>query len=303
MQDFAENLIKIIKKDNIKPLPRWFFVIKNACFYLSVVVGIALSSIAVATITHVLASNDWDIYHELVFNVSDYILTTIPYAWSAIAISFLLSAYFLFRRTRNGYRYRFASVLGTGILASSLLGSALYAAGVGEQVDEYIRNNSPVYHRILNPQVKLWQQPEAGRLAGDVVEIRDDSITVRDESGFLWQIENALPDQNTLSLFSSTNTPHRIKILGEKNGQNIFKARIISIDKISKNTKKLPVSIKRNLKDKDNQKINTNKKGNKAKNESEDKKTFFEKASISKRRRSTSKTIHFNGEQEVKIFK
>jgi hypothetical protein len=43
---------------------------------------------------------------------------------------------------------------------------------------------------MLNPHSKTWQQPHNGRLAGDVVEIAEKSVVVRDERGVEWQVES-----------------------------------------------------------------------------------------------------------------
>jgi hypothetical protein len=241
MNDFAEQLITKIKTDKVTPWPRWVFTVRTCALWFFGGAALLLAATSCATIIHVIRINDWDVYRELADNLASFVITTIPYAWFIILSVLLASGYVLFVRTPRGYRYRLITVTMSGLIVSSLLGSVMYAAGVGEQVDEYIRTNAPTYHAMLNPHSKTWQQPHNGRLAGDVVEIAEKSVVVRDERGVEWQIESDEKTTSTVSFTAEQETPHRLRVIGTMINSSTFKAKKIFGDVIPKHAAYKPI--------------------------------------------------------------
>lgn len=241
MNDFAEQLITKIKTDKVMPWPRWLFALRTGVLWFLGGASILLAATACATIIHIVRINDWDIYRELADSLAGFVITTIPYAWLIILTVLLASGYLLFVRTAHGYRYRLITVTVGGLIISSLFGSVMYAAGVGEQVDEYIRTNAPTYHTALNPHSKTWQQPRNGRLAGDVVEITEKSVIVRDERGVAWRVESDEKTTSTVSFASEQETPHRLRVIGTMINSSTFKAKKIFGDVVSKHAVYKPI--------------------------------------------------------------
>lgn len=237
MKDFAEQFMTTIKKDHITPVPRWVFVLRNGLVWLLGALMIALSATAIATILYLVRTNDWDIYKELASSLTSFVVTTIPYAWFVILGILMLSAYLLFIRTPHGYRYRLVAVTASGIVVSSLLGSIMYAAGVGERVDEYVRKKAPTYHAILSPHSRVWQEPKLGRIAGDVVELNEKNLKIKDEQGTIWTVENSAETTTTLDLTSEKDMPRRVRVFGTLSNSTTFKARKILAETAQKHTK------------------------------------------------------------------
>lgn len=232
MKDFAQQFIATVKKERITPLPRWIFIVRRFSLWTLGAIAIAGCATAVATILHLLRTNDWDVYEELADSLSGFVITTIPYAWLVILALMLGIAYLVFTRTPHGYRYRLAAITGSGLVISSLLGSVMYAAGIGERVDEYVRCEAPVVHAILSPHAKTWQQPEKGQLAGDVIASTSSSLSVKDERGIVWTVETA--EATTASEVTAARLPNRVRLLGSISGSTTFKARRVLGDPVVK---------------------------------------------------------------------
>ena len=235
MTDLAEKIILNLKQNNITPIPRWKFLLKNGCVWGGALLFTLGSATGIATSIHIIRSNDWDIYQEVYENFERFAITTIPYAWIGIVMILIGICYTLFIRTRHGYRYRLVAVTSGGLIVSSILGSILYAAGVGSYVDEYVREKAPSYHLVLNPHARTWYRPEQGFIGGNVVEKHDNVLSILDERGELWQVELNVTSS---SIPASIEERDRIRIIGTMIGKNRFSAHKIADDKSYKKTQR-----------------------------------------------------------------
>lgn len=243
MTDFAEQLIMTLKKKKIAPVPRWIFVVRNAIVWALGMFMLILSAIAIATIFYLIRTNDWDIYEELASSLASFVVTTIPYAWLFILAIFISCVYLLFVHTPHGYRYRLVAVTGSGLVVSSLLGSIMYAAGVGERIDEYVRTNAPRYHTLLSPHSRTWEQPARGRIAGNVLEHNEKNFKIQDEEGTVWTIENSPGMDVHFDTSPGKPMPERVRILGSMSTSSTFKARMVLADTNGKILKNIPSAL------------------------------------------------------------
>ena len=64
-KSISKKILQKIRKEQIKPKPKWEFLLKNYVFWgafiLSIIVGGLASSVAIFR----LVNNDWDIMHKL----------------------------------------------------------------------------------------------------------------------------------------------------------------------------------------------------------------------------------------------
>jgi hypothetical protein len=135
----------------------------------------------------------------------------------------LAAAYFDFRQTRHGHRYRTPVIVGSALLVSVILGTGLHAAGVGHRADMMLAEKMPRYREAVVRGAQLWNEPEDGRLMGRVEAVVSESdFEVNDVEGERWKVR----------IRSRMSAPEviegmPIRAIGEAVGDNEFEAEHI----------------------------------------------------------------------------
>lgn len=200
-----------IKTENISPLPRWTFLLRRSIFW-SVFALIAASGALISAFAVYLAdNNDWDMLFDSSGNIQD-IWSVLPMFWIGMFAVFIIIANFYFRHSRTGYRFS-PVIVGVAVLAGSLAaGGILNAAGAAEKMDRIIIRQAP-YLRLIDPRIRMWDQPWQGRLTGSVVEAGPGpNFTILTPRGQRWTISlSGLPKKMVVM----PRKGDRLKILGK----------------------------------------------------------------------------------------
>ena len=80
----SENNIpnQVLEKiKNIRPTPRWQFLLRDYSVWILGAVSLALGSLSFSVVLFMLANNDWDIYSEISNSFFKFLLITLPYFW------------------------------------------------------------------------------------------------------------------------------------------------------------------------------------------------------------------------------
>ncbi|MFK7780383.1 MAG: hypothetical protein QM490_04490 [Candidatus Gracilibacteria bacterium] len=223
--NFEDKILKKIKQKNVKPIPRWHFLLKDYSS-LSLFVGlIILGALGVGVIVLFLVNTDWDIYKYSGKNIFSYTFSIIPYFWLIFLVILTPLVYLNFRHTPKGYRYR-ASLIFTGVFISFIiLGFIIYASGLSNSVEKKLVEISPLYSSHSEMHLKhMWMYPEGGLLAGLIIEGSEKEITIRDLNGKVWNIDI----KNTIwTNGGKNNLQERIKIIGKKVSDDLLIAKEI----------------------------------------------------------------------------
>ncbi|OGY48036.1 MAG: hypothetical protein A2840_02425 [Candidatus Buchananbacteria bacterium RIFCSPHIGHO2_01_FULL_47_11b] len=186
-QKISDKVIAAIQTKRITPKPRWEFLLKDVVVWALAVLGLAVGSIATAVVIFITVNDDFR-YVAGSVSITKQVLLNIPYFWLALIIIFGAVAVYNLRHTRHGYRYGVLLILGGSIIASVVLGSIVYATGGAESLEEIFYQRLPFYHRMFIIQGQLWNAPEQGRIAGEIIQIGPEYITVQDAHGTVWQV-------------------------------------------------------------------------------------------------------------------
>ncbi|MFH0846254.1 MAG: hypothetical protein V1851_02560 [Patescibacteria group bacterium] len=214
--NLAEKIINKIQQEKISPTPKWEFVLKDSFFWGAFVLSILIGGISVAVILNTLLNNDWDLYMRLSDGMTKFVVLTLPYFWIIFLILFMLVAYLNIQKTQKAYKYHLSVILGGTLVASFLLGLTFYNIGLAGFFDEKVFKKIPApYHQIMDPRVGIWQKPESGFLAGEILSVDENQMVLEDENGVIWEISLSddilrLVPKNILRKGS------RIKIVGEE---------------------------------------------------------------------------------------
>jgi len=87
MEKVGKKVLEKIRKEDIKPIPKWHFMLKNSFIWGLFIVNLLLGAIGFAVVIYLLVNNDatWD-----------FSLTKNIFQWILLAIPFVCLQYFFF---------------------------------------------------------------------------------------------------------------------------------------------------------------------------------------------------------------
>jgi hypothetical protein len=227
MTKFSEGIIGKIKCDHIAPVPRWHFLLKSYVFWGLLVVSLLLGSLSFSVIAHLISTGDLDVFSYLQGNVVTSTVMMLPYFWLLSLTVFALVAFYNWKHTKLGYKFKRRWIFVSSIGLSMFLGSILYVFGMGNEVDRIMTKAMPFYDQSKQKaRSELWLQPENGLIIGKVMIVNsaDKQLVIQDEQGNDWSIDEDVTAQKIEAAITKGKI---IKIIGKKNGDRRFTAREI----------------------------------------------------------------------------
>lgn len=225
MSDLDKRVLEAIEKRGLAPRPYAYFLAKRSVFWTLAALSIVLGAIAVAV---------------LMFAVSDYYATggrnfdemplddlfeTLPYVWLVTLGLLIASAYFGLRNTPGNYRYRPSYVVAAAVLATVVLGGLLHYLELGQPAHQYLKENVPLYERLVFGRSDKWRDPDKGYLGGHVLSYdKGKSLTLRDFQQREWTVDIS---GATLKLEEALEEEEDVAIRGVRTGPTTFRARLI----------------------------------------------------------------------------
>lgn len=224
MTQLSQNIVGTIKRDHIAPVPHWHFLLKRYAFWFFLGLSMLLGSLSFSVIVHIVNSGDLDIASHLQGDIFTSAVMLLPYVWFLSLCLCELVAYYNWKHTRFGYRFRRRWIFVSSIAVSMLLGSGLYALGMGTAIDNVMVGAVPFYYQSKHSaRRQIWMQPDKGLLVGKVIQIGDLSggLVIKDEDGKNWNIDASEVQSKTPMLFQNGKI---VKIIGTREGASEFVA-------------------------------------------------------------------------------
>jgi hypothetical protein len=201
LSSIGRDVIEMIKNKNIRPQPKWKFLLKDYFIWFVGIVSIVIGSLAFSVIIYMLKNSDWDVYEHINNSLFEFIVVTLPYFWIAFLVLFVFIADYNLKHTKKGYRYQVHVVMIVSVTVSMILGLFLYNIGVGRAIDDVFAEKIPVYKQMVNKmhqRGKMWNRPNEGFLSGMIVSMDSkDRFRISDIHNTVWDIhgENAYTDE------------------------------------------------------------------------------------------------------------
>ena len=225
MTNLMKDIIGKIKKDKIKPTPRWVFLLKRSVVLGLFILSILLGSVAVSIIFYQFNDADWDVYSKMDTNLFGFVFTALPYFWIILMVGFLFLAYYNFRHTHSGYKYNVFAIFGLSIFISFMFGTIFHLSGLSESLENGL-HCIPQYETLHYGKQILWRRPEKGFLSGTIIKLDDDkAIVLQDFNKHNWQVNiEDIPKIPPPSLYER----EMIKMIGEMKYPYQFHALVVS---------------------------------------------------------------------------
>jgi hypothetical protein len=225
MTDISKDTLRKIKEQQIVPRTKNYFFLKRSTVWVIFGLSIILGSFAASVAVFQVKNAEWDLFKHYRHSVLEFILLFIPYFWILFMIGFSIVAFYYFRRTESGYRYRTATIVALSVFISILGGLGIYATGLSERIETVFEDNIPFYRGAAFHSRMAWMSPDKGLLAGKIIEItKEGKLKLADLNGKEWEItvDGALWKGKL-----SPEPDLEIKIIGNKTDKNCFTAQEI----------------------------------------------------------------------------
>lgn len=233
MSKISKNVFDKIEKEEITPIPKWAFSLKNITFWLSFGIATVFGGLAFSVVIFVLTESDIDLFLRGPVTMFSFFLLTIPFWWLAFFLVFLGLAGVFFHSTKHGYKRSILVSVGGSVLGSILLGGIVLSLGGANWIDKNLSPVFPWHDRIEEGRAEIWNRPEEGFLAGKITAISVDqkTLSLSDREEGVWQVDisSITPPFSWKKQEGVEFIPENdlIKILGKETGEHSFKAEEI----------------------------------------------------------------------------
>lgn len=169
-KNLPKNVMDKIKKEHIKPTPKWGLMLKQSFLWGLLAVSLLFGGISTAIVIFMLRTNDFALHERFDSDYVEFMLEGLPYFWMVILLLFVGIALYNFKHAGRGYRYRLPTILGVVFSVSAVLGIGFYGTGLAQAVDNELLQKFPAYQKMTHDRVvERWSHPERGLLAGEVL--------------------------------------------------------------------------------------------------------------------------------------
>ncbi len=217
---FDSGILNTIKEKKIKPKAKWTFLLKNYVVWAFGIISLIFGSIAISVIIYLIKNNDWDLYTELSGSLLEFVLLTMPYFWMVFLAVFIFVINYNIKHTKRGYKFSLSVIFSASIFISIFLGVLFFNIGLGRALDDVLGERVSFYDTIINPRVRMWDNPEAGRLVGMIIEeISANEFQLLDRHKKEWLI-NVVNVETPLDTRIERGCP--VKLTGKKERDNYF---------------------------------------------------------------------------------
>ena len=224
---FNNKLIEKLKGEDIKPRPRWQFVVRHLSFWLGGTLALVISSLSASVMIYFFSFDELAFYGSLGKQAAGAWFLVFPYFWVIFLAIFVLIISYNIKKIGKSYRYPVWLIIIVSVLSSLILGAGFFALGSGEKIDNLLGRRAPFYDKILNPRVDFWSHPESGRLAGLVISHpQDGSFALVDRDRQEWQVSFSERENHFAWLDDLLGKP--VMISGRRGSNHSFAAERIS---------------------------------------------------------------------------
>lgn len=221
MVKISKKVLEKIQKEDIKPIGRLSFVLRDSFLLLLFILNIIFGSIGLAISIYLFRVSD---IFNLILSVNDFLqilIISIPVIWILITLLFLSVSYLNFKYSKRGYRFSFIKIFLINIAIIFVLGVCIDILGLSERLNMIFSTSIPNYQQSVDPRYQVWNRSEDGYVAGEIVEINTNGLVVNDLNDMIWNIDIT---QANIRRMANIQIGERIKIRGNIEGDNTFKA-------------------------------------------------------------------------------
>lgn len=227
MSTLSKKVMEQIKKGQVKPRPRWQFVLWHILFWALFVASIMIGSTVTGMMIHELIMVQWDFVPHLA-GYNQFGIFLLPAIWLFSIGLLILLAYQSFLHTKKGYKYRASVVVAVSVIFSVILGTVVYHTKMAENIDSFAGEHFGPYAMVNEHVDSIWMKPGENMIAGEIIELKSDvEWVVEAYDGESWSV---FIDDDTKIQDGEYSVGMSIIVAGETAGSDDFNT--ITADKL-----------------------------------------------------------------------
>lgn len=189
------------------------------------VASLILGGLSFSLIFHLLNNQDWtwqsiDRGHLLILA-----LNSLPLAWLAFFVLFILTLYYNFRQLKNGYKYPKKMIILSALITMIFFGMLAAILGINRQVHNLLSSRMPVYQNTFDSKLQAWDKPQSGFLTGNIKEFNKAGFILENPHRQAWQV--IINEDTIISAELNGDINERIRVFGFISPPNSFIAQEI----------------------------------------------------------------------------
>ena len=220
----SDKILEKIKKEELKPIPKKYFLIKNGFLWGLFILGVIIGALAFSVVLFSIQQTDFELAVHMSHSKLEMLLGLLPFIWIFFLVGFLVLAIIGIRNSRRGYKFTIGKMVGISTALSILLGTAFFIGGGAKKLEKAFAVNVSIYESIDEKKMKMWTMPEEGYLSGIIESVGGDTLILLDFNNKKWVVP-----------ISSAIIPHaevmekgeKVKLVGKKNATTVFFAEEI----------------------------------------------------------------------------
>ena len=184
----ANKILDRIKKEEIKPIPGWFFSLRNAAIWLGFLIAVVLGALAFSIVLLAIQQTDFKITSHLTHTKLELFLGLLPIIWLILLVLFLGIAMISIQSSWRGYKFSILRLVTICTLMSISLGTLFFIAGGSQKLENAFALNVLTYKSIEERKIQVWSNPAEGYLSGEITKVNDQTFILEDFNKAQWQV-------------------------------------------------------------------------------------------------------------------
>ncbi|MBU0647647.1 hypothetical protein KJ855_00530 [Patescibacteria group bacterium] len=185
----SDKVISKIKKEDVKPIPKWHFVLEHGLLWLLLLFLIVGGGMLLGIAYLELNDAQWDLRPVVGKEWFGFVLAVFPYFWLFLFGVVAVLAYYNFVNTPKGYRYPKYQIIVFGLLIIILTAIGFHFLGFVKNSRDFLRDQTPLWERLHLDQEKIYHAPEKGIIVGKVIGAKENILEIEHLDGSRWKVD------------------------------------------------------------------------------------------------------------------
>jgi hypothetical protein len=232
-----DSILQNIHTKNIRPRPRWQYILLHVGLYTSWIITLILGSFACALMILEFSLPERAYLHWMETQDNGWLLA-LPYLWWIGLIFAVTIWYFIFSKTWRSYRIHAGIITTVLVLGSLVGGEILYITRIAHWSDRQMQRFEPRYGAMRRWFVHMMPRPEEGALPLRILGIDGGIIRGQTPDGQKWEVQLRCSSDECRERKEKIRQWRPVIFEGKISHQNVFVATEIRVPlkKIFKNS-------------------------------------------------------------------
>ena len=185
----SDELIRKMKDQDIKPIPKWRFTLKGLMLGLVILLSILIGGLAFSIILFSIQQLGFDLVNHMSHSKIEFLLGLLPFLWIVLLILFLAVSMISIKNSKKGYKFSPSKLLIINSAFSVLLGILFFIGGGAQWLEHVFDVNLEFYESIRDKKVNMWSMPDEGYLSGTIQRVQENTFQLMDFEKQEWTID------------------------------------------------------------------------------------------------------------------